>query len=160
MKIKYQKDMVFHISKDFMPLLGACIDDAHPNEATGLLFGNIKQFKVGDDYQYHYYVRRFECVESSHKSPIAFLLNNDEFLFEMVYNIEQVEGFKVIGIFHSHPSGLYPSSVDHYYMQLFYESGIVKFKHLIWIIMDSQNKDVKAFLLYEGDLTEIVLAID
>jgi proteasome lid subunit RPN8/RPN11 len=160
MKPKFEKDMIFHISKDLLPDLISCVVDAYPNEATGLLFGSIKQLKVKEDFQYYYDVRRFQCVESSHKSPIAFLLDNDEFLFETVYNIEKTEGFKVIGIFHSHPSGTYPSSIDHYYMQFFHDSGIGKFKHLIWIIMDSQNKEAKAFLYFKGNLTQIRLEID
>jgi proteasome lid subunit RPN8/RPN11 len=160
MKLKFEKDIIFHINIDLLHKLISCVDKAFPNEATGLLFGNIEQVNLKNDFLYHYYVKNFKCTESSHKSPVAFLLDNDELLFKISYKIEKEEGLNVIGIFHSHPSETYPSSVDNYYMKIFYDSGILKFKHLIWVIMDSESKESMAFVFLKGELTQISLKID
>jgi proteasome lid subunit RPN8/RPN11 len=154
-KIQEEKDIIFHVSKNILPFFIKCVKNASPNEASGLIFGNVEQYKQMEEYQYHYFSKYFECVESNYKSPVAFLLNDDELLYQIALNVELQQDLRLIGVFHSHPSGTTPSSVDYNAMKMFYDANITKFKHLIWIIMDSQNNEISGFMIFKSALTQV-----
>ena len=160
MKIQEEKDITFHVSKRILPLFIKCVKKASPNEASGLIFGNVEQYKQMGEYQYHYFSKYFECIESNYKSPVAFLLDDDEILYQIAVKVEQQQELKLIGVFHSHPSGTTPSSVDYNVMKTFHNANITKFKHLIWIIMDSQNDEINGFMTFKGALTQIQVKLE
>jgi proteasome lid subunit RPN8/RPN11 len=160
MKIQEEKDIIFHVNKKKLPLFIKCVKTASPNEASGLIFGNIEQYKQMDEYQYHYFSKYFECIESNYKSPVAFLLDDDETLYQIALKVELQQDLRLIGVFHSHPSGTTPSSVDYNNMKTFYDANITKFKHLIWIIMDSQNYEINGFMIFNGALTQIQVELE
>ena len=160
MKIQEEKDIIFHVNKNILPLFIKCVKNAYPNEASGLIFGNVEQYKKMDEYQYHYFSKYFECIESNYKSPVAFLLNDDETLYQIALKVELQQDLRLIGVFHSHPSGTTPSSVDYNNMKTFYDANIKKFKHLIWLIMDSQNDEINGFMIFKGALTQIQVKLE
>ncbi|MFW9952406.1 MAG: Mov34/MPN/PAD-1 family protein [Candidatus Thorarchaeota archaeon] len=160
MKIYYEKDIIFHIDNQILSKVIKCVRITAPNEASGLIFGNVEQQPVNNEFQYHYKTRFFECVESNHKSPVAFLMNDDEMLYQIATKVEKEHDLKLISVFHSHPSGTTPSEMDYHYMNTFHKTNISKFKHLIWTIMDSQNSEIKAYLIFKGVLTQIQVKLD
>ena len=160
MKIQEEKDIIFHVGENIEAQFIKCVEKAFPNEASGLIFGNVEQYKQMEEYQYHYFSKYFECIESNYKSPVAFLLNDDETLYHIALKVEIKQGLRLIGVFHSHPSGTTPSSVDYNYMKTLYNANITKFKHLIWIIMDSQNNEINGCMIFKDVLTLIQVKLE
>jgi len=73
--MRFEKDIILQINGEIRNQLITCVKKATPNEACGLIFGSINQIKnpkKENDYFYQYEAKRFECIESDHKSPIAF----------------------------------------------------------------------------------------
>jgi len=161
--MRFEKDMIFFIFKDVYDKMEKCVDKAKPYEACGLIFGEINQVINPDreeDYFYHYIAKSFKCIESSHKSPVAFLMDDEEELKEISDVIAQEYNQKLISIFHSHPAGSYPSGVDDHYMKMLYNVGIPKFKHIIWTIMDASNKELNGFVYLFNELIRILVEIN
>lgn len=153
--MRIEEDIAFILSKEIISNINNCIAESHPNEACGLIFGNIKEINKHGDYKYTYYCKKFHCIESSLLSPTSFLLDNDEKLLELSNITVKDENLKIIAIFHSHPAGANPSSFDKKNMKYYHNCGIKKFTHLVWIIVDSRNKDIKGFMYLENKLTQI-----
>ncbi len=63
--------------------------------------------------------------------------------------------FQLLSIFHSHPGNAYPSGVDIPYMKNYYESGITKFKHIIWTILNAESKELNGFIYIFDELRQI-----
>ena len=135
-----------------------CIEKASPNEACGLIFGKIKEQKKPNsekDYSYYYNAYKFECIESSHKSPVAFLMDDYEKLINLSSSYSKDFNYQLLSIFHSHPGSAYPSEVDIPYMERYYKSGISKFKYLIWTIMDGNCEELNGFIYIFDQLKQI-----
>ena len=73
---------------------------------------------------------------------------------------------QLISIFHSHPSGNYPSSVDinnMTYLDHFSEKTSKytskAFKNLIWLIIDATNYDINGFIYFENEVQKIDIII-
>jgi len=167
--MRFEKDMILLLDKELLTKLKHCVKKANPYEACGLLFGNVvqlKNFKTENDFCYHYKAKEFECIESDRKSMVAFLIENIERLHEIILNKLEKTGnqnkLRLISIFHSHPGGAYPSSVDINNMQyLDYFSGIKNdyvskaFKNQIWSIMDARNYELNGFIYLNDEITQI-----
>ena len=69
------------------------------------------------------------------------------------------EDLKLLAIIHSHPAGANPSSIDTKCMKYYHNCGIKKFTHLVWIIVDSRNKDINGFIYLDNKLTQIKIDI-
>ena len=154
--MKYEKDIILFINEEFLEEIIRCVNKASPNEACGLIFGKIKELQkpsTEGEYSYHYYCYKFECIESSHKSSVAFLMNDYEKLIEISNSYSK--DFQLLSIFHSHPANAYPSGVDIPYMKNYYNSGIAKFKHIIWTIFDAKSKDLNGFIYIFNELKQI-----
>ncbi|GAG79272.1 unnamed protein product, partial [marine sediment metagenome] len=76
-KMRFENDIIFFIDKNIFNELEQCIENATPNEACGLIFGEIQEINNNGDFKYKYYSKDFQCIASSNKSPVAFLLDND-----------------------------------------------------------------------------------
>ncbi|MFX1260247.1 MAG: hypothetical protein ACFFAN_20545, partial [Promethearchaeota archaeon] len=76
--MKFQKDIKIILNQKIYENLIKCVKNASPNEACGLIFGNIKEISIPNGYQYHYLGKKFECVESNKKSPVSFFIENIE----------------------------------------------------------------------------------
>lgn len=135
-----------------------CVEKAKPNEACGLIFGRIEEQKKPnskDEFFYHFYGKKFECIESSHKSPIAFLMDDYTKLIELSSTYSKEYNYQLISIFHSHPGRAYPSGIDIPYMEGYYKSGVSKFKHLIWTIMNANSEKLNGFIYVFNELKQI-----
>jgi proteasome lid subunit RPN8/RPN11 len=88
-------------------------------------------------------------------SPTSFILDNDEKLLELSNITLKEERLQIIAIFHSHPAGANPSSFDRKSMKYYHNCGIKKFTHLVWIIVDSRNKNINGFIYLENKLFQI-----
>ena len=76
--IRFEKDIKLILNTILFNQLIECVKSASPNEACGLIFGDIEEIDYKGEYQYHYIGKKFNCIESNQKSPVAFLMNNIE----------------------------------------------------------------------------------
>jgi len=153
--MRLEKDIVFIMGRGLIRKINKCIENAYPNEACGYIFGEIQEINNNGDFKYTYHSKIFHCIESSKSSPVAFLLDNDQKILEISNNISNDKELKLLAIFHSHPAGANPSSVDKKCMKHYHNCGIKNFNHLVWIIVDSRNKDVNGFIYLYNKLTQI-----
>jgi len=137
--MRFEKDIVFYISNTIAEKIDTCIKLASPNEASGYILGNIQENNNNGDFNYNYYSVSFYCIESSIGSNVSFILDNDQKMLELSEHLMKNEN-------HSHPVGTTPSSTDKHNMKYYHNSGLKKFAHLIWIIVDSKNKEMNGFI--------------
>ena len=157
--MRFEKDIVFCINNNLVEKIGNCIKLASPNEASGYVLGNIQEINNNGDFNYNYFSSSFQCIESTKGSEISFFLDNEQKMLELQEHLIKNENLKLIAILHSHPSGTTPSSTDKHYMKHYHNSGFKNFAHLIWIIVDSQNKDMNGFIYLSNKLTQIKLIV-
>ena len=153
--MRYEKDMILIISEEIQDQLKKCVKNATPNEACGLIFGNIKEFEVNGGFQYHYIGKKFKCIESTKKSTVAFLIDNIEELNEIYQNAARKYSLQLISIFHSHPGGAYPSGVDTKNMK--YLDDFKAFKNLVWTIINAGNYDLNGFIYFNKEFLQIIV---
>ncbi|MFX0038665.1 MAG: Mov34/MPN/PAD-1 family protein [Promethearchaeota archaeon] len=158
----YEKDIILFIDNKIFEELKQCVQKASPNEACGLIFGKIeekKKPKSENEYSYYYNAYRFECIESSHKSPVAFLMDDYGKLIELSRSYSKDFNYQLLSVFHSHPGSTYPSGMDLSYIEGYYKSNITKFKHLIWTIMNDESKELNGFIFIFNELKQISIQI-
>ena len=174
MIIEYQKDIKLYIPKEILSGLKTCIQAAYPNEACGIVFGEISQIPnkvLENDYFYHYTAKKFSCIKSDKKSMVAFLIKNIEELHQTIVKSMLELGIKettrLISIFHSHPSGNRPSTTDIDNMRFLNEFSNLDhkfiskaFKNLIWLIMDGSSFELRGFIYLNSRLYEIDIIIN
>jgi proteasome lid subunit RPN8/RPN11 len=137
-----------------------CVKKAHPNEACGLIFGKIlENQKSKDEFEYQYNGYKYECIESSEKSPVTFLMDDYIKLIDISTSYSQNFNYQLLSIFHSHPGSAYPSGVDIPYIEGYYKSSITKFKHLIWTIMDANCEELNGFIYIFDEIKQISIKI-
>lgn len=158
--MKYQKDLILKLNRDILDELIKCVENASPNEACGLIFGEIRELQVEGGYQYQYIAKKFECIASSEKSPVAFLIDNFEIFNEKFQEAAQKFNMQLVSIFHSHPGGAYPSGVDERHMIFLDECGLKNFKNQIWSIMDASNKKLNGFIYLQKELMQSNVQIE
>ena len=74
------------IDEEFLNRIKKCVKNASPDEACGLIFGQIREHQKpnkSDEYSYYYNAYKFKCIESSQKSPVAFLMDDYSKLIEL-----------------------------------------------------------------------------
>ena len=157
--MRLEKDIVFTVGRGLTRNIDKCIEKAYPNEACGFLFGEIQEINNNGDFKYTYYSKIFQCIESSKLSPVAFLLDNDQKILELSNNITHDKKLQLLAIFHSHPAGANPSSIDKKCMKHYHNCGIKNFNHLVWIIVGSRNKDINGFIYLDNNLTQIKIEV-
>jgi len=161
--MRFEKDIKLILSNKIVEKARDCVDKAYPNESCGLIYGEIKQIKnpkKEDDYFYHYIAKKFNCLESDKKSPVAFLIDNIDKLGEIFEDYKKYH-MNIVSIFHSHPGNSnFPSGVDKKNMERLVNFRFKHFKGVIWSIMASESSDLKAFMLFEGDIIQVDVIID
>jgi len=158
--MKFEKDIVFHISNTIAEIIDACIKLTSPNEASGFLLGNIQEVNNNSgDFSYTYYSTSFHCIESGVESTVSFILDNDQKILELSEHLMKNKNLKLIAVLHSHPAGTTPSSTDKHNMKYYHNSGLKKFTQLIWIIVDSRNRKMNGFIYLNNKLTQIKLIV-
>jgi proteasome lid subunit RPN8/RPN11 len=159
--MRFEKDIVFFISNNIVEKIDNCIKLASPNEASGFILGTIQEVNNNNkgDFNYNYYSASFHCIESRIGSTVSFLLDNDQKILELSEHLMKNENLKLIAILHSHPAGTIPSGTDKHNMKYYHNSGLKKFTHLIWIIVDSRNKKMNGFIYLNNKLTQIRLIV-
>ncbi len=170
--MKFQKDIILFIESKILETISRCVDNSNPNEAFGLILGPQPKeipLEFDEGFQYHYYGEKFECIESSEKSPVSFLMDNTIKLFEIFEEAILKYNLRVLSIFHSHPSGAHPSGFDINYMKFLNESHDkvynsvynvrIGFKNQIWTIMDSDNKELNGFIYINEELIQISIRV-
>ena len=99
---------------------------------------------------------------------MSFLIRNIEKLNELILEELQSETQKIqlISIFHSHPSGNYPSATDINHMRYLDNFGensskftSKAFKNLIWLIIDANDYEINGFIYFENEIQEIDIII-
>jgi proteasome lid subunit RPN8/RPN11 len=158
----YEKDIILFIDNKIIEKLIKCVEKAAPNEACGLIFGNIEEKKKSeseDEYSYYYNAYIFECIESSHKSPVSFLMDDYEKLIKLSNSHKEDFNYQLLSVFHSHPGTATPSGIDLPYMESYYKSKLAKFKYLLWTIMNAENKELNGFIFLDDELKRILVKI-
>ena len=158
--MKFQKDIKIVLNLDTIEQLKICVNRASPYEACGLIFGDIREktLKNSEGFQYHYIGQTFECIESTKKSTVAFLIDNIEELNQIYQTAAKKYKLRLISIFHSHPGGSYPSGVDTDNME--HLNKFKAFKNLIWTIMSSGNYDLNGFIYFNEEFFQILVEIN
>lgn len=171
--IEPEPDISLIMDEDIFNKLKFCVQKASPNEACGIIFGEIAQIpnkKVKDDFLYKYIAQNFSCIESDKSSMVAFLIENTELLHQTIVKAMSELGInkqtRLISIFHSHPSGNVPSTTDVENMRFLNEFGDLKnkyvsraFKNLIWLIMDGSTFQINGFMYLNSNLYQIGVEI-
>jgi proteasome lid subunit RPN8/RPN11 len=157
--MRIENDIVFNLNKDIISKLNKCIHESSPNEACGFFFGDITESNHNGDFRYTYSCEKIQCIESRTLNPVSFLIDNDEKMLELSNIVIKKERLKLIAVFHSHPSGANPSSVDKKCMRYYHNCGIKKFTHLVWIIVDSSSQKINGFLYLNNKLTQIKIVV-
>ncbi|MFX1503645.1 MAG: Mov34/MPN/PAD-1 family protein [Promethearchaeota archaeon] len=158
--MKHEKDIILLMNTDLLRKIKQCVKIAHPNEACGLIFGKIlENQKSNGEFEYQYKGYKYECIESSEKSPVAFLMDDYKKLIDISASYSHNFNYQLLSIFHSHPGSAYPSGVDIPYMERYYKSGITKFKHLIWTIMDANTEELNGFIYIFDEIKQISFQI-
>ncbi|TFF89824.1 MAG: hypothetical protein EU548_06140 [Promethearchaeota archaeon] len=168
--MKELEDIKIIISKSILDELVNCVKSAYPNEACGLIFGDKKEIQnpnKKEDYFYHFIGKIFHCFESDKKSPVAFLMENVAMLNKIYQEIYKKHKLSLISIFHSHPSGNFPSGVDAKNMKRLDEFNIEyrgkklnnPFKNVIWVIMDASNKKMNSFIYINSEIVQTDIKI-
>ena len=172
--IERQTDISLFMKKELLNELKKCVQDAHPNEACGIIFGSITQIpnkEKENDYYYHYTASNFSCIESDKRSMVAFLIENTELLNQTIIKAMSELGIekqtRLISIFHSHPSGNIPSITDIENMRFLNEFSDIKhkfiskaFRNLIWLIMDGFSFEISGFICLNSHIYQIEIKID
>lgn len=159
--MKFETDIKIVIDQEILTKLKTCVNNASPNEACGLIFGDIKQVQNLDseEYEIHYIGKQFNCIESNKKSPVAFLIDDIEKLNTIFKEASQQYNLRMVSIFHSHPSGAHPSRVDHGNMEYLDECGNKAFKNQIWTIMSARSLKLNGFIYYKKELMQVDVVI-
>ncbi len=170
--MKFQKDIILIITKGIFDKIIRCVEITYPNEAFGLILGSQPKeisLRFPNEFQYRYTANNFECIESSEKSPVSFLMENTTKLFSIWEEAIKKYNFRVLSIFHSHPYGAHPSGFDINYMKFLDDSyskvynssykAKIGVKNQIWTIMDASNKDLNGFIYLHNELMQIAIEI-
>ena len=164
--MKFEKDIKIILKQELIKELEICVDNARQNEACGLIFGRIETTEIApEDFQNLYEAQKFSCIKSNEKSPVAFLINDVETLYKVIKESTQEDNIRVISIFHSHPSGSYPSGVDYSNMKQLdaFTKTFQKFTLLdpyqIWTIMDAKTFELNGFIFLDGEISQIDVII-
>lgn len=171
--IEYLDDIKLVLTQDHLHQLKICVQNAYPNEACGIIIGDIAQIPnkaLQDDYFYHYIANKFSCIKSDHKSVVSFLIENIEELHQIILKSKSElrikEKTRLISIFHSHPSGNHPSMTDIENMKFLDEFSDIDhkyiskaFKNLIWLIMDGSSYELNGFIYLDRSLYQIEIKI-
>ncbi|MHA1489776.1 MAG: Mov34/MPN/PAD-1 family protein [Promethearchaeota archaeon] len=158
-KIKFEKDIKIILNNKTLDDLKTCVKKSQPNEACGLIFGDIKEIVRAGEYHYEYIGKKFNCIESDKKSPVEFLMEDIEKLNEVFQDAAQKYDLRLISIFHSHPAGAYPSGVDTRNMKYLDNCGNNAFRNQIWTIMDAQNHELNGFIYFNEEFMQVGLEI-
>ncbi|GAH33400.1 unnamed protein product [marine sediment metagenome] len=118
------------------------VDENAPIEACALLIGTIKRNIAYVD----------EVVLTPNVKPSSAEFKIDEELLGKIY-LDAIENNKtVVGIFHSHPIGSYPSSIDIAYME--YNS------HAVWLIRGHpRTEPMRGYQWVADEIVEVKLTI-
>ncbi len=156
--MEFQKDIKIIINEEIFEKLVLCVKNASPYEACGLIFGEIEEVKVEEGFQYHYIGQMFECIESTKKSTVSFLIDNIEELNEIYQTAARKYNKRLVSIFHSHPGGAHPSGVDTRNMK--HLNDFKPFRNLIWTIMSASNKKLNGFIYFNMEFFQVKIKIN
>jgi len=124
------------VSQEHLDQSRKAAQDAHPNEACGLLFGYEKDDSL--------VAVEFKVLPNIDHSAVRFSIDPSS-LYESLVEAEE-GGLVLIAIFHSHLTGAYPSETDKKFMELW---------PIPWLILSTTSNRFGAFILYEGRCREI-----
>jgi len=133
--------MIVRMSEEQASFLIAIAEERYPEEACGLLFGDLKREEA--------VLKKIMPVRNTLRSPTDFQIDSEEFL-RAVAEAEK-EDMRHIGFFHSHPASPEPSTTDVRYMGLWPES--------VWLIISSISHRMAAYQTIGGSLEKLDLKV-
>ena len=133
--------MIVRLSEEQASFLIVIAEERYPEEACGLLFGDLKREEA--------VVKKITPARNTLRSPTDFQIDPEEFLRALVE--AEKEDMQHIGFFHSHPASPKPSTTDVRYMRLWPES--------IWLIISSISRRMAAYQTIGGSLQKLDLKV-
>jgi len=130
-----------HISIADIESLVKHADLGFPRESVALLFGTIDRFD--------YTVSTVHCISNEADSRTTFSVNPEE-QYILMMEAESL-GLELVGIFHSHPASMYPSSTDMKNMRL---------NPVVWMIASKESAywEYAAYLLLDENLIAVQIS--
>lgn len=148
--MKVHKTIKLILSKTQSARLLQISEAAEPNESAALLFGSVTREQ---DFVL-YKCEKVQDVESSVPSPVSFLIGDIENLYSL-WADAQSKGYRLVSIFHSHPSGAWPSGKDRKYMK-----NIGRFyRGIIWSIYGNSQDELNAFVYDRNRMFQVEIVI-
>jgi len=133
--------MIVRLSEEQASFLIVITKERYPEEACGLLFGDLKREEA--------VVKKITALHNTLRSPTDFQIDPEEFLRALVE--AEKEDMHHIGFFHSHPASPTPSATDIRYVRLWPES--------IWLIISSISHKMAAYQTIGGSLQKLDLKV-
>ncbi|MCP4761723.1 MAG: hypothetical protein GY870_08075 [archaeon] len=140
--MKQEKNIVMSIKKELYEKLKQISANSYPNESCALIFGTITKKKSENYVKYSYNSVKIDKFESSKPDPYSFIIEDYELLGQKWIKAQE-EGLKLISIFHSHPSGAFPSNIDKKYMKQMGKA----YPNIIWTIYGNESRELNGFIL-------------
>jgi len=133
--------MIVRLSEEQASFLIVIAGERYPEEACGLLFGDLKREEA--------VAKKITPARNALRSPTDFQIDPEEFLRALVE--AEKEDMHHIGFFHSHPASPAPSTTDVRCMGLWPES--------IWLIISSISHRMAAYQIIGGSLEKLDLKV-
>ena len=132
---------------DLKRILDHCLA-GYPNEMCGILGGRDGR------------VEKIYCMTNVRPGPVSYEMDPEE-QFRVMKDLREA-GLAMVGMFHSHPGGqAYPSGVD---VERAYwpGTGLPNYPSAVYVIVslvDRKNPVARGYLIEEGRITEMPLAV-
>ena len=134
--------LILQLQRRHVELLKQETEKVHPLEACAMLFGELSKNEA--------VVEKVEVAENRLRSTSRFEVDPTKVVVAITE--AEKEGLVFIGLFHSHPTGAAPSSVDLKYMRLWGDA--------LWLIMSSTDGKLAAYQLINGTAKEATIRLE
>jgi len=136
------------IPRTYLQLVIDHCNAGYPNEMCGILSGRDGM------------VEKVYCMTNARPGPVSYEMDPEE-QFRVMKDVRG-SGLEMVGMFHSHPGGhAFPSSVD---VEKAYWPGtrLPNYPSAVYVIvslLDRASPMVRGFLINEGQVDEVPLAV-
>jgi [CysO sulfur-carrier protein]-S-L-cysteine hydrolase len=131
------------ISQEHLLELERIAKGSYPAEACALLEGNFTKINNGDEQAN---ILNIIHMRNADNSIYSFRIDSSELI--NAYQEISSRNMDVVGIFHSHSSKAYPSSMDRKYMEL---------NPVVWLIYSTLSRSFAAYMLDDDKVVQIEL---
>jgi proteasome lid subunit RPN8/RPN11 len=132
--------ITLQVSQDHLDQSRRAAQDAHPEEACGLLLGQEKTGTL--------IATELKILPNIDQSATRFTID-PRTLYESLIEAEK-RGLALVALFHSHPIGAHPSKTDKEFMELW---------PIPWLIFSTRSNKFGAFILNRGKCRKVRIQV-